>query len=192
MWEEFDWANSNDGNDYRKGKVIEAVRHNHLADGSDWAIAETYEYRGNLGRMSKRTTQLRWLHESDPASLYGHTFEQTWAYNALGEVTSLTYPECVTTPQSGLRYCNDPHDLEPPPHTVARTMNQRLPVRVTSSLGISADYAYHWNFQLERIDYSNGSFTGLGQGTNGMRRVSSIKHWDSTGTAVFRQRHLSL
>lgn len=184
VWEEYTWANGNSGADYKKGKIVEAIRHNYF-DVSDWAIAETYEYRGKLGKMSQRTTQLQFLHVSDPLGRYAHTFDQSWTYNVLGEVISQTYPNCITTPQNGLKYCNDPSDLQAPQHVVSRTMNQRLPVRVSSSLGMSADYQYHPNYQLERIDYSNDAHTELDQGTDGMRRPERIRHYSVGGVLRF-------
>ncbi|MEM7048355.1 MAG: RHS repeat-associated core domain-containing protein [Acidobacteriota bacterium] len=184
VWEEFVWADTNQGTNFRKGKMVEAIRHNYFGT-TDWAISETYEYRGKVGNLSRRTTQLQWLHVENPFGRYAHTFEQDWSYNVLGEVISQTYPRCITTPQNGLRYCNDPSDIQAPAHTVSRTMNHRLPVQVSSSLGISADYTYHPNFQLDRIDYSNNAYTLLDQGTNGMRRPGRIRFYGAGGSLRF-------
>ncbi|MCB1035545.1 MAG: RHS repeat protein, partial [Acidobacteria bacterium] len=185
IWEEYSWANANSGADYRKGKIIQATRHNYPGGGTfSWAIVESYQYRGKLGKKSHRTTQLQW--PSNPGTdRYAHTFTQTWTYDPLGDLISQTYPTCITTPENGRQYCNDPSDSLPPAHTVTRTVNQRLPVRISSNLGISADYRYHWNFQLKRIDYSNGSYTDLGQGTNGMQRPASITHRQPSGALLF-------
>ncbi|MCG8461544.1 MAG: RHS repeat-associated core domain-containing protein, partial [Holophagales bacterium] len=185
VWKEQFWANSNSGSDYRKGKLIKAVRHNYPGGGTfSWAFAETYEYRGKLGKMSKRVTQLQWpmLSGNDR---FAHTFSQTWTYDVLGDLVAQTYPTCITTPENGRRYCNDPSDSQAPAHTVSRVNNQRLPVRVSSSLGISADYRYHWNYQTKRIDYSNNTYSIFGQGTNGMQRPHSITHYRPSGSPLF-------
>ncbi|MEM7052410.1 MAG: RHS repeat-associated core domain-containing protein [Acidobacteriota bacterium] len=185
LWEEFTWSNSNDGSNYSRGKMVQAIRHNYPPPGLDWAVVEDYEYRGRLGKMSRRTTQLRFPDNAVDADRYAHTFEQGWEYDALGNVVSIDYPGCITTPQNNRQYCNDDADQQPLSHTVTRTYNQGVPVKISTNRGISADYQYHWNYQLKRIDYSNQAYTSLAQGTRGMQRPAGISHYAFGGQQIF-------
>ena len=185
IWEELVWGNTNNGSDFRKGKLIQAVRHNYPEGGdASWALVEKYEYRGKLGQMSQRTTQLRWPANTG-ADRFGPTFLQGWTYDGVGDVVSYTYPACITTPENGRRYCNDPADSQPPVHTVDRINNHRLPMQISSNLGMSADFQYHWNFQIKRVGYSNGAFTEIGEGTNGLERPSFINHRGPGGAQLY-------
>ena len=176
-WRNFVWASANSGSNYQKGKLIREIRHNYPGGGpSDWAIYEEYEYRGKLGKASKKTTQLQYLTEPGD-DRYNVFFSQTFAYDPLGNPTSFGYPVCETTPQNGRRFCNDgSNDIPAPNHTVSRTYNQGLPRRVSSSLGPWAEYSYHANLQPSRLDYSNGVDGIFDQGTNGMVRHARLRY----------------
>ncbi|MCP3964452.1 MAG: hypothetical protein GY719_42025 [bacterium] len=183
LWREWLWANANSGADYRKGKVIREVRHNYPGGGSDdWAIHEEYEYRGKLGKVSKKTTQLQFPHLSGN-DRYDVFFSQTFAYDQLGNPTSYGYPACQTTPQNGRRQCNDGSgDVQAPSHTVSVTYNQGRTRRVSSNLGIWADHSYHHNLQTSRIDYSNGVDGIFDQGTNGMVKPRRLRYVKGSAT----------
>ncbi len=83
------------GVDHRLGKLVRATRFNDLPQAlndpplslPDTEIAETYEYEGVGGRLSRKVT------ERDGVAW----FEQTFSWNQLGDLEILGYPECVHT-----------------------------------------------------------------------------------------------
>ncbi|MCP3996959.1 MAG: hypothetical protein GY722_18135, partial [bacterium] len=99
-------AAGTDDCDYRRGKLVQAVRHNHPAVGGDWSVVEGYEYRGALGQASRRTTGIYW---PDILS-WGSSFETDTTYDGLGRVETQGYPRCVPSPD-GRQLCNDGNDL---------------------------------------------------------------------------------
>ncbi|MCP3964366.1 MAG: RHS repeat-associated core domain-containing protein, partial [bacterium] len=176
-WREWAWASSNSGSNYQKGKVKREIRHNYPGGGTDdWAIYEEYEYRGKLGKVSKKTTQLQFPHLSGD-DRYDVFFSQTFAYDQLGNPTSYGYPKCETTPQNLRRQCDDgPNDVLAPDHNVSVTYNQGRTRKVTSSLGPWGQYDYHHNLQMSRLDYSNNVDGIFDQGTNGMARPRRLQY----------------
>ncbi len=182
LWSEQEWGTNNVFGDYRKGKLVKAVRHNYQNNGDAWPIAETYEYRGRLGLLSHKTTQL--LHPDGPGGppIDGAKFIQSFGYDALGQRTETTYPACVTPP-GGDQYCDDPN--QGPAHTANTAFNVGQPVSVSSSLGAaSATYTYHVNRQLARADYDNGVQTFFDQGTAGMPRPQRIHTHRTSGSGL--------
>ena len=166
---------------------MRAVRHNYpVSPTDDWAIEETLEYRGRLGRTNRKVTQLTWPLKIIREERHGPAFEQSWQYDGTGRRIAHTLPRCLTTPQNGWQYCNDPADSQPQSHTISTTYDHGLPVRVSTDQGIFAGYQYHPNGQLERADFSNGTYSILDQGTNGMLRPKRIKFYNPTGSLLFQ------
>ncbi len=176
-WRRWVWGTANNGSDYRKGKVIREIRHNYPYGGADdWSIYEEYEYRGKLGKTSKKTTQLQHLNRPG-ADRYNVFFSQTFEYDQLGNTTRYGYPTCETTPQNGRRLCDDgPNDVLAPAHSVTVTYNQGKTRRVSSGLGPWGEYNYHHNLQMSRLDYSNTVDGIFDQGTNGMVRPQRMRY----------------
>ena len=182
VWKDWTYATGNSGNNYQKGKVTKASRHNYPSPTNDWMVEETYEYRGKLGNMSQKTTQLVFPNLTGN-DRWDVTFRQSMTYDFLGNLASESYPTCITTPQNGYRFCNDgPNDLLAPNHTVTRTYNQGMPRRVQSNLGPWAQFDYHSNLQPSKTTYSNGIVGIFNQGTNGM--VRSARRLFKKGSAV--------
>jgi hypothetical protein len=73
------------GTNKTQGKLVRTRRH-HPELGL-W-IAESFEYTGSGGRMSKKVTSLTGQPEGPDA------FSQSYTYNSLGELASITYPGC--------------------------------------------------------------------------------------------------
>ena len=145
-------------------------------------VEEAYEYRGKLGQMSRKTTKVRFPNNVG-AERWGVTFRQDMAYDNLGNLSSETYPTCITTPENGRRLCNDgPNDLLAPNHTVTRTYNQGFPRRVQSSLGPWVELNYHTNLQESSATYSNGIVGTFDQGNSGLPRPKRLLY--KKGTAV--------
>ncbi|MEM7581858.1 MAG: RHS repeat-associated core domain-containing protein [Acidobacteriota bacterium] len=176
-WREWAWGSANSGSNYRKGKVFREIRHNYPNnDANDWAVYEEYEFRGKLGQVSKKTTQLQFPNNVE-AERYGVFFVQYFGYDQLGNRTSYSYPKCAAAPQNGRRLCNDgPNDVLAPNHTVTVKYNQGLEHKVSSDLGPWAEYSYHHNLQMSWIDYSNNVDGIFDQGTNGMVRPQRLRY----------------
>ncbi len=98
---EWTYATSNGSGDWRKGKVTRATRHNLIflfepTQQFDVAVHEDYVYGGIDGRVSSRVTEVR-THgiPYDPSSgSLENIFSQGFTYNALGAISSLSYPKC--------------------------------------------------------------------------------------------------
>lgn len=97
---EFRYAYENDGADKRRGKLYQSVRHNWAdileplpsfhGQEDDVIVTETFRYGGPDGRISARQTRY-----NVAGATFAFNLSQT--YDQLGNVTSLTYPKCVTT-----------------------------------------------------------------------------------------------
>ena len=57
--------------------------------------------------------------------------------------------------------------------------------RVSSNLGPSGDLAYHFNFQLSRIDYGNGVTGTFNEGTAHMARPRHIEYTDPNAQSLW-------
>lgn len=172
-WATYAYGDSNPFGDYRMGKLIRAVRHNYIGNPSaphDWKVTEHYMYGGRLGQVSKRRTVLT-VKDANGATVHGApSFETHWTYDALGNLESQTFPRCVAAMCSG-----GAGDQPGPSHFLTLSNNRGLPMTVQSNLGQNVNYVYHSNHQLARADYSNGTTTYFGQGTNGMVRPTHIR-----------------
>ncbi len=171
IWKEWVWADTNAGSNYRKGKVVRATRYNRTLIQDDWIIETAYEYRGALGNVSARQTSV------DAPASGNPSFQESYTWDAIGNLTGVTYPSCVV---------GDCFDPGAPNLSVTHTYVQGLQTQVDASLGgISAAYQYHPNFQLSRIDYGNGMDGLFDQGTNGMARPQRIRYRKSGGAVIF-------
>ena len=169
VWKEWQWGTSNQGNNLAKGQLIRAVRHNYPY-GVDWSVVETYAYAGIGGRQSEKTSQIQW--PANPvADRYGTYFSTAFTYDPLGNLSALTYPRCLPTPQNGQNRCGDAaNDHTAPAHTLNHTYSSGVHWRAQSTLGPSAQATYHPNLQLATLTYENGIQGIFDQGTNGLNR----------------------
>ena len=169
VWKEWQWGTSNQGNNLAKGQLIRAVRHNYPY-GVDWSVVETYAYAGIGGRQSEKTSQIQW--PANPvADRYGTYFSTNFTYDPLGNLSALTYPRCLPTPQNGQNRCTDgTGDQTAPAHTLNHTYSSGMHWRAQSTLGPWAQATYHPNLQLATLDYKNEIQGVFDQGTHGMNR----------------------
>ncbi len=186
-WKVFVYAASNgegsEAGDYRKGKLRHVLRHNDLSSlgsSEDLDIIESYEYRGALGQVSRMTTKVRYP-DRPKGSQFGAAFQQDFAYDRFGNVTSHTLPACVTN-GDGFKPCDDGDDRPAPSHTVSSTYNQGIPRTVTSSLGPSATNSYHPNFQTSQTAYGNGVTGTFDEGPSHLARPRRIRYSTAAGT----------
>jgi hypothetical protein len=76
---------------YCAGRLLKAIRHNRFTEGplsgSDYQVTETYDYN-NQGLPKTRVTEVK----NVTSGAVVQTFTQQFAYDALGEMTSVGYP----------------------------------------------------------------------------------------------------
>ena len=176
-WAEWTYGTSASGPDYNRGKLIQAIRHNHIGtpgNTSDWKVTETYTYREALGQVDSRETKLDIIAPGGGVTA-GPRFSQTWDWDALGRLSSLGYPQCTSAS------CTGPDDSQGPTRAVTWSYTHGLPTRIASSEGgapsQTADYLYHSNLQLSRASYSNSASTQFYLGTNNMARPQRIRFY---------------
>lgn len=94
LLKEFKFANNNYGINKRKGKLQEAIRHNHVivpwtGGKANIKVTEKYIYTGRNGQVSERTTSI----PSSP----NYNFVQKFSYTPLGNIKNLEYPVATHT-----------------------------------------------------------------------------------------------
>lgn len=172
-WKTWTYAANNSGNDQRKGRVTEAVRYNYPPAGEPVAVAEGYRYFGGTHGPSEIYRDVIWPNRPE-SQRHGGTFRTTLDYDFLGNLQSLDYPRCVTSPD-GTKPCADGNDALGPAHTVTWDYNQGAMRRVSSNRGPSVVYEYYANLQRKKATYSNGVIGTYDQGTDGMSRPTRRK-----------------
>jgi RHS repeat-associated protein len=163
LLKEFTYHDSGNG----KGQPGHAYRYNYLTaadtggvtglDGK-WTVREDYEY-GIDGRLSKRTTTVLQPDDSTPAS-----WDQTWSYDATGQLGKLGYPVCRTTSSA----CNGTRRLA----TYAYSNSFVTGVAGGNSLGATG--TYHPNGSIFTITHDDATVDTYGNAANGLPRISSI------------------
>lgn len=158
LWKSFEYATSNGGGgNWRLGKVEKAMRKNYVTipgqnNELTVTVTETYTYQGRLGKPSRRHTNI-YLGAND-----GHTFEQSFEYDALGNITRLHYP--VKTPDNP--WNNLPRSIK----------NEYTAGRLTSVQGLRANGALQENYAPQISYHANGIPHEVRHG-NGVRYI-----WD--------------
>ncbi len=165
------YGTGNSNADRSNGKVKTAARYNYPVLGGTThtvILNDTYTYGGRAGRVSNRQTAL---------SFNGTTNEywnQGQTYDPLGNVASLTYPDCAfaACPSS--------------PRTVSHTYGNG---RLTVVGGYASAIFYHPSGAVHQVNHgaSNQVVDTYGVDPNGMGRPSSIAgsqpstQWGSNG-----------
>lgn len=144
------------------GKATQAIRHNWVeipweAPGTviDVLVTEQNTYSGRDGRVSARSTS---------TSVGGTNFTQSWIYNALGQVTSLTYPNCTHANCTGSLGAASPR-------TVGMTYTNGWLTGITGF----ASLTYHSNGLVNQILHSNGVTDTQDNDPSRMRRPQNIR-----------------
>jgi RHS repeat-associated protein len=142
--------------DYRKGKLVTAVRHNYDDAGIDQPVTESYLYAGLGGRVSRRDTTVRLLSGTDQK----FRLQQTW--DGAGRPASLTYPaRCLDL------NCN----ASTSPRTVSVHYGAGL---ITSVDGYAPSVSYQPNGLLATLVHSNGVSDSWSADGSGMPRPADI------------------
>lgn len=161
---EFAYDRPNSGDDYSRGKVAEAVRHNRSVALGDVMIKEKYIYATRAGMLSGKTTTISTLMSGVPTQ--GGQFSDQYQYTDLGDVGTLTYPACTTgcTGQTG----------------VARAISSTFTHgRVTEVAPYTKEITYHPNGLLHEVRHANVNLVHQGvlytqTIANGMSRPDEI------------------
>lgn len=148
--------------DRSAGRIKIADRYNYVMVGTTpftVQVQETYTYAGRSGRASKRDTQI--ITTTNNTTQVGESFTQTFgAYDFLGNLTSLTYPECT---HAG---CNVSS-----PRTQAFTYQDG---RVIAVPGWAPSITYHPNGMMASVTHSNGVVVSQANDDNSRPRPKSI------------------
>jgi len=176
------YATTNGSGNWKRGKLERAARHNIVTIPwaptieADLTVTETYSYGGRDGRVSARTTKMT----STALVETGNTdqeFVQSWQYDALGQVTRLTYPRCVHTP------CVP--DAGPP-----RIVNfQYDDGHLTGISGYASAISYHPDGRVKQVTRNNATTDTITADPWGMSRprdISVVGSWGTTTLGTHR------
>ena len=155
------------------GKLRTAKRHNYVSfvdpiEGTDPVInlivTEHFDYAGTEGRLSKTQTRMTIRGEAS-------VFDQSYGYDPLGNLTSLTYPQCRHA------LC----DGQDPSRTVQYLHNRGL---LSEMPGYAGTITYHPNSLLRNVAHANGVIDTWHNDPNDMARprqifASGSASWDS-------------
>ena len=161
-------------NNYRLGKLHEAIRHNyvvHPASGTeiDVQVKEASIYKGLNGSLSDLTTTLNSTHATPP------TFNQTFSYDELGNLSGQSYPQCInaTCTASGMAV----------PRSISYTRNRGVLTKVVGGgFNYASAISYHNNGMVNAITYGNNVIVTHGKDPDNMARVASISTSGVAGT----------
>jgi YD repeat-containing protein len=161
----FVFINQNDGTvipqNYRNGKLAQAVRTNHLPTG-DVVVTETYKYDAPTGRLSLRQTDVT----SGATTL--QSYQQVFGYDAIGEITNPGYPTCATTVPCGT--------------TGAGATFTYQDGSLVSIPGYASSITYLGNMLSQVVHQNQVTDTYSQDATNGLPRPSAIafSNWNTT------------
>jgi YD repeat-containing protein len=158
----------------KRGKLQTATRHNYrpVSGGSDIDIqvTETYEYNDSAGHLTDRTTEIKDLTTTGGIN---QTVTQKQEYTTLGQISSVTYPSCL----SGVG-CGSPNFASV---GSAHTNGWLTAIPLTGSY---AALGYHASGMINTVSHGNGvTDTQAINTTNGMPRPDSIT-FDGFGSCV--------
>lgn len=152
----FTFADANLAGDWRKGKLVQAVRYNSplLAGVQHSAlVTELYTYGGKDGRVSQKETRLTFDGTTN------EFFQQSYAYDDIGQVTGINYPNCAFAA------------CAPSPRTVTFGYDNGW---LTSVPGYATSISYHSNGLLHQVAHSNSVVFSQGNDPNGIPRPASM------------------
>ena len=132
-------------------------------------VEETYAYGGVAGRVSQRDLAITLNGNT------GETFTQSWTYNDLGDVASVTYPKCT--------FSRCTSDGAGTTRTVSPTYTRGY---LTAVPGYANAITYHPSGLVNAITHANGVVVTHAADPNAMARPASITatkgtitHWST-------------
>jgi RHS repeat-associated protein len=155
------------GTDWRKGKITSASRFNYVGApfNATAEVRDTFVYRAAEGRVSEMSRQLVFNAVDE------EKFTTTYAYDGLGLVSTLGYPDCVAGDCTALDT----------PRTVTFNYNYGRLVSVpgvTGAAGGVSQISYYSNGLVNQVPHVNGVLFTQQNDPNGMARpggMSSVK-----------------
>ncbi|HEX2162490.1 MAG TPA: RHS repeat-associated core domain-containing protein, partial [Thermoanaerobaculia bacterium] len=172
IFKTFEYGAANGAGDRRLGRLWKANRYNYVFLGPNpytVRIEEVYTHGGPAGAVTARTTQ---------AHLNGGAIEgftQGWAYDQLGNVTTLTYPRCIAANCNGAS-------------TTSRTVGFAYTNGwLTSVPGYAHSISYHPNGMVHQVVHGDGTTYTQAADPSGMRRPASYTVANTaTGTPMWQ------
>lgn len=161
----FTYGNSNAAGVRTNGRLETATRYNYVSApfNATVQVVESYTYGGRQGRVSQKNT----LHVFNGVNK--ETFVQSYTYNALGAVASLSYPACTYLPSC--------------PTTVTRTVTFTYTNGLLTAVpGFATAINYHSNGLYNQITHANGVTDTQANDANSMRRPGSLSAASPQGT----------
>ena len=152
----FTYGTSNAANERTNGRLRVATRYNYVSPPFSLTLQadETYTYAGGQGRPSRRVTTSR-IGTAPP----DRTFDQTWTYDPLGNVTGIGYPNCTFAVCPSV------------PRTVSQVYTKG---RLTEVTGFASSITYHPNGMVNQVTHVNGVLDTQAADPNGMARPASL------------------
>jgi hypothetical protein len=147
LWKEWEYATANfQAGQWSNGKLATAVRHNRVfipgtTTEIEVPVTEDYEYSGVGGRISEVTTTVGVGVEDDTRPV----FDYDLVYDALGNVSSRTYPRCT------FNFCQG--SPASPTRLITQTFSEGL---LTAVPGYASSITYHPNGLVNQVTHSNG------------------------------------
>ncbi len=170
----FSYATANVGSDAANGKLRTASRYNYPAlSGTTYTslVGQTYTYGGAGGRVSQRDL----AHTFNGAA--SESFHQTFAYDGLGNLASLGYPQCTFAACSGVAAS---------PRTLGFSYTRGYLTGVTGYTGTIAGKAagigisYSPNHLVNQVQHGNGILDTQANDPHAIARPAAIS---AAGTA---------
>jgi RHS repeat-associated protein len=172
LFKTFEYGTANGTGDWRLGRMWRASRSNYVWIGPNpytVKIEETYTRGGPAGAVTARATQ---------AYLDGNPIEgftQGWAYDQLGNVSTLTYPRCTSSGCNGAS-------------TTSRTVSfTRTNGWLTSVPNYASAIGYHPNGMVSTVSHTNGVTYTQAADPSGMRRPGSYTVTNNATSAAMWQ-----
>ncbi len=147
----------------------------------DVNVREEYVYTGVDGRLSKQVTQL------NSASSGAHSFEQSFAYDQLGNLQMQDYPKCTSAPCAN---ASNPGGSQSRPWTVHYNYTRGWLTSVgstatTTNNNYASSIGYNTNGTINTIVHGNAVIDTAIKDPNNMQRPARIKSGKTDDTLVW-------
>jgi RHS repeat-associated protein len=154
----------------------------------DVAVTEEYTYSGRDGRLSKKVTKMPYAPEVP--NVKADVFEQTFAYDQLGNLSSQSYPRCLNancaTPNLPGVSAQDRPWTENYEYKNGRIINVGGgPGLNNTTRGNDASFGYNYNGTLNAVQHGNGVRDTIDQDPNSMQRPARIYSKKADGTVIW-------
>jgi RHS repeat-associated protein len=154
----------------------------------DVAVTEEYTYSGRDGRLSKKVTKMPYSPEVPNSG--ANVFEQTFAYDQLGNLMSQGYPRCLNS------NCANPNlpgvSAQDRPWTENYEYKNGRIINIgggpginNTTMGNDASFGYQYSGMLGAVQHGNGVRDTLVDDPNSMQRAYRIYSKKADGTVIW-------